>query len=111
MFFLLQFSFDPAERGRQRLGVLAHPAIVDETDRDGIQEVELLPAALARDHEIGLLEHTEVLHHTEARHRQLSPELAQRLAVAAAKLVKELPPGRRGERSEYNVLVHASEYT
>src|SRR6476646_1553687 len=68
--------------------------------------MELLAAPPARDHEVRLLEHAEVLHHPEARHRELPPEFAERLAVPAAELVEELPPGRRRQRSEDHVLVH-----
>src|SRR3712207_8249409 len=42
---------------RSRLGVLAHPAVVDEPDRDGVQEVQLLAALPARRSE----EHTSEL--------------------------------------------------
>jgi hypothetical protein len=38
---------------------------VDEPDRNRVEEVVLLAAAPARDHEAGLLEHLEVLHHAE----------------------------------------------
>ena len=42
--------------GGPGLGVLAHPPVVDEPDRDGVQEVELLAAAPPGDDEAGLLE-------------------------------------------------------
>ena len=42
---------------------------MDEPDRDGIQEVELFAALPLGDHEAGLLQLPQVLHHAEARHR------------------------------------------
>ena len=54
---LLQSCLEAAERGRPGLGVLAHPPVVDEPDRDGVQEVELLAAPPLGHHEPGLLEH------------------------------------------------------
>lgn len=35
---------------------LVDPAVVDQSDRDRIEVVQLLPALLARDDEVGLLE-------------------------------------------------------
>ena len=52
----LQSLLEVAEPGGPGLGVLAHPPVVDEPDRDGVQEVELLPAPPPRDDEAGLLE-------------------------------------------------------
>jgi len=55
-------------RSRPGLGVLAHPPVVDEADRDGVQEVELFAASPFGDHEPSVLELFQVLHHAEARH-------------------------------------------
>ena len=82
---------------------------MDEPDRDGVQEVELLAPAPRGHDEPGLLEHPQVLHHAEARHRQPPLERAQRLPVLAEELVEQAPPGRVGERPEH--LVHAADYT
>ena len=69
-------------------------------DRDGVQEVQLLAPALLRDHETGLFQHAQMLHHPEARHRQPPFERAQRLAVVLEQCVEELAPRRSGEGSE-----------
>src|SRR5215813_8907832 len=70
----LQFSLEPDERRRHRLGVFAHPAVVDEPDGNDVQEVQLLAAALLGRDETGLFEHLQVLHDAEARHRQARSE-------------------------------------
>src|SRR5207247_7690007 len=84
-------------------GVLAHPAVVDEPDRDGVQEVQLLAPALLRDPEAGLLEHPQVLHHAEARHRQSPLERAERLPVFLEQRVEQ-PPARRGGKGPEHCL-------
>src|SRR4029077_20979340 len=106
--FLLEFSFQARESGDPGLRVFADPALVDEPDRDGVQEVELLPAAPARDHEIGLLQQPEVLHDAEARHGQALLERTQRLPVLLEELVEQSSPGRVAERLEH--LIHVGEY-
>jgi hypothetical protein len=82
---------------------------VDEPDGDGVEEMQLLPPPSAGDHEAGLLELLEVLHHAEARHREALLEGAEGLAVVAVELVEQLPPGGVGERSED--LVHGDDDT
>jgi hypothetical protein len=49
----LQSVLQATERIRPGLGVLAHPPVVDEADRDGVQEVELLAASPLGDHQTG----------------------------------------------------------
>ena len=98
---------EAAERRHPGLGVLADPPVVDEADRDRVQEVELLAAAPLGDHEAGLLELLEVLHHAEPGHRELLLEGAQRLPVLAEELVEQASPGRIGQGFEH--LVHAGE--
>src|SRR5207245_3618293 len=66
----LQSVFEVAEPCGPRLGVLAHPAVVDEPDRDRVQEVELLPPSPPGDHQARLLELPEVLPHAEAAPRK-----------------------------------------
>ena len=76
---------------------------MDEPDRDRVEEVELLPAALLRDHEPGFLEHLEVLHHAEARHLEVLLERTERLAVLPEQLVEQLPTGRISQGFEHRV--------
>ena len=86
-----------------RLSVLAHPAVVDEPDRDGVQVVELLAATPLGGHQARFLELLQVLHHAEARHREPLRQCAQRLPVLAEELVEKAPPRRIGEGSEHRV--------
>src|SRR5262249_25126942 len=55
----LQSLRELAERGSPGFGVLAHPPVVDETDRDRVQEMELLAAPAPGHHESGLLEQAQ----------------------------------------------------
>ena len=80
---------------------------MDEPDRDGVEEVQLLPALPSGDDEPGLLELLQVLHHPEARHVEARFELVERLAVLAEELVEQAPPGGVGQRLEH--LVHTAE--
>src|SRR6476620_737584 len=100
--------FELAERCRPGLCVLAHPAVVDEPDGDGIQKMQLLPPSLFRDDEPRLLEHAQVLHKAESRHGQPVLELAQRLAILLEEPVEELATRRVGERSED--VIHGTKY-
>src|SRR5512143_983167 len=104
--FLLELTLQGREPRGPRLRVLADPALVDEPDRHWVQEMELLSAPLAGDDEIRLLQHLEVLHHAEARHRQATLEGAERLPVLLEEPVEQLAPGRIAERLEH--LVHGS---
>ena len=61
--------------------------------------MQLRPALAVGDHETGLLEDGEVLHHAEARHRrQLGAERAERAAVADEQRIEQPPPGHRVPR-------------
>jgi len=82
---------------------------VDEPDRDGVQEVQLLPAPALRDDEAGVLEHAQVLHHAEARHVEARLQRAQRLRVLAEELVEQVAPGRIGQGPEH--VVHGPDNT
>jgi hypothetical protein len=93
----LQSGLEVAEPCGPGLGVLAHPPVVDESDRDGVEEMELLAASPLGDHQARLLELLEVLHHPEAGHRKALDERVQRLAVLAVELVEEAAPSRIGE--------------
>ena len=68
-----------------------------------VEEVQLLPARPAGDHEVRFLEHLEVLHHAEAGHRQLGLELGERAAVTLEEQVEQEPTGRIGQRLEHAV--------
>jgi hypothetical protein len=81
---------------------------VDEPDRDRVQEVELLAPTPLRGHETRFLEHPEVLHDAEARHRQPLLERAECLPVLLEQLVEQAAARRVGEGLEH--CVHAAEY-
>jgi hypothetical protein len=88
------------------LGVLVDPAVVDQPDRDRVEEVELLPAGPASDDEPGLFQQAQVLHDPEARHVDLGLELGERAAFAFVQEVEQEAAGRVGERLEHPAVVH-----
>ena len=55
------------------------------------------------DHQAGLLEQLQMLHHTEAAHREAFLQGPQGLAVLPEELVEQAPAGGVGERSEHGV--------
>jgi hypothetical protein len=59
--------------------------------------VQLLLSAPARDHEPGVPEHPEVLHHAEPRHHRLRLQLGQRAAVTREQEVEQETKGGVGE--------------
>ncbi len=103
---MLQFGFEVAQASDPGLGVLAHPPVVDEADRHGVQKVQLLATPPLCDDETGFLEQLEVLHHAEARHGEAGFELSERLSVVPVELIEELPAGRVGEGFEHRVHPH-----
>jgi hypothetical protein len=87
------------------LGVLVDPPIVDQSDRDRVQEVPFLPPCSARDHEAGVFEHSKMLHDAEARHFHLGLELGERAAVTLEKPVEQESPRRVRECLEHQGIV------
>jgi hypothetical protein len=78
---------------------------VDQADRHGVEEVQLLPPRPPRDDEPGFLQDPEVLHHAEAGHLQLGHELGERAAVALEEPVEQVPAGGVGQRLEHPVVL------
>jgi hypothetical protein len=103
---VLHSVLEAEERDGPRLGVLADPAIVDDTDRDRIEEVELFrdPAPLG-DHEPCLLNRSRCFITADPRHRETLGERAQRLPVLAEEVVEQTSSGRVGKRFEHDVHV------
>src|ERR1700722_13824341 len=79
---------------------------MDQADRNGIEEVQLLaPVPLGRD-EVGFLEHLQVLHHPEPRHVELAVEVGERAPVTLEEQVEQVPPARVGECLEDEIFGH-----
>ena len=70
--------------------------------------MELLATAPARGHEARLLEHPQVLHHAEARHRQPLLQRAEALPVLPEQLVEQAAARGVGEGPEH--IVHRRDY-
>jgi hypothetical protein len=108
---VLQAPLQVRERRDVTLPVLVDPPVVDQPDGHCVQEVQLLPPRPARDHEPRVLQHAQVLHDAEARHRQLRLELGEGAPVAHEQPVEQEAPGGIGERLEHAVVVrHVREY-
>ncbi len=97
----LQLRLEGGHGADDRLGELADPAVVDQTDRHRVEVVALLAADLDGRHEIRLLQHAQVLHDPEARHvRQVLAQLPERLAIALEEPIEQDPPIGIGEGPE-----------
>jgi hypothetical protein len=80
---------------------------VDFADGHRVHEVMLLATLAARDDEVCLFEHRQVLHHAEARHlRDGFAELREGLPAVGVEAIEQRPtvPVRKG--SEHEVVVH-----
>ena len=97
-----------AERGDPGRGELVHPAIVDESDRDGVQEMQLLAPLPPGHDQARLFQQLQMLHHPETRHRQPLFESAQGLPVRLEQLVQQLP--RVGSASALNTSSMGERY-
>src|SRR6185295_2612278 len=97
-FRLLQLVLERRERGYVSLPVFADPPVVNQPDRDRVQEVQLLPARPPRDDEARVFEDAQVLHDAEACHLQLGLELGERAAVTREEQVEQEATRRVGER-------------
>jgi hypothetical protein len=101
----LQSTLEFRERRHAALLVFVDPAVVDQADRHWIQEVQLLPARPADDHEARVLQHAQVLHDPEARHLQLRLELLERAAVTREEPVEQEASRGVGEGLEHAIVV------
>lgn len=108
---LLQLSLEVDQRCHAALCVLADPAVVDQPDRDRVEEVVLLPPRALRDDKTCFLEDAQVLHHAKPRHLQLGLQLRERAAVTRKEQVEQEATGRVGEGLEHPVVIHATQNT
>src|SRR5207244_94543 len=98
---VLQARLQGEQAGRDSTRVLVEPAVVEPANRDGIEEVMLLPADPTGGHEAGGLEDAQVLHRTESGHlRQRLLELRERLAIALMESIEQESPGWIRQRPE-----------
>jgi hypothetical protein len=67
--------------------------------------MQLLPSVPSCDDETRIFEHSQMLHHAEARHIQLGLELGKRAAVTLEEPVEEEAPRRVCERLEDTIVV------
>ncbi len=88
------------------LGVLIDPPVMDQSDRDGIEKMQLLPARPARDDKTRLFQQAQMLHDPDARHVHLGFELGQREAFTLKQKIEQEAARRVGKRLEHEVVVH-----
>ena len=85
-------------------GVPADPPVVDVLDRQRREMVPTLTSSSLHEHESGLVQHLEVLHHrAPVEVRQRRAQLAAG-ARPVAQLVEQATAGRRGQRLEHGVV-------
>src|SRR5690349_2618072 len=77
---LLQFALEVGEPSGPRRRVLAHPAVVDELDRDRVEVVRLLASMALRDDETCVFQEPEVLRDADTRHAMAGAQGDERLA-------------------------------
>ena len=100
---VLQFISEADQAGRPRFGVLAHPSVVDEANRDRVEEVQLLaPTAPAHD-QARFFQQAQVLRHRDPGHVVRGRERDQGLAVLREELVEQGSPGGVAECLERRV--------
>jgi hypothetical protein len=110
----LQEGFQVGHGTDDRLGELPDPAVVDEADRDRVQEMTLLATDLDGRHEVCLFQDAQVLHDPEAGHHgQVPAQLTERLAIALEEPVEQDPTigiaespedGRHGVRHDRDFM-------
>jgi len=93
------------ESGDPLLGVLVDPSVMDQPDRDRVEEVQLLPSRTTGDHEVGFLKHLEMLHDPESGHIQTRLQFGERAAVTLEEEVEKESPGWICQRPEHRVQV------
>ena len=81
---------------------------MDLPDRDGVEEVQLLPSGSSGDDQPGALELPQMLHDPEPRHVYSGLELREREAIALEEPIEQQPTRWIGERLEHAVVIHAS---
>jgi hypothetical protein len=92
-------------------GVLACPAVMNNSDRHWVEEVELLAPRPLRHQEPGVLEHAQVLHDPKARHRERGFKFGQCLPVASEEPIEQEASRSIGKRFEYDIVItHAADY-
>ena len=81
---------------------------MDESDRDGIEEVQLLSARSSGEDEPSLFKQAKVLHDTDSGHLDLRLQLAQRATVPLEENIEKEPARRvRQSLEDEVVVVHA----
>jgi hypothetical protein len=75
-------------------------------DWNGVDEMELFPAALDRAHQVGSLQNLQMLGRGLPGHLEVLAKLAKRLAVLPAKKIKQLAAAGVGQCFEHLVCIH-----
>jgi len=88
--------------------ILPDPPFENLMNRNGIQEVKLLPTTAGRDDQAGVLQSPQVLRHSLTCHCESGTQPAQRLPVKRAERVQQLSACRAGERLKDSVCIHGA---
>ena len=85
-------------------GILADPAVVDRLDRQGVEMVPALAALAARQDQLRLFQHLQVLHDRATVHLRKSFAQRARRQRRVLDRIQHLPPLCIGQRLENGVL-------
>jgi hypothetical protein len=80
-----------------------HPALGQQLQRQGIQEVQLLAPPPARDHQLGRLQRGQVFGQRLSRQRQPAAQHALRQARLVAQAIQQRTPRAVGQRAQQPV--------
>lgn len=87
-------------------GALADPRVVDQLDRERIEDVQLLPTRAARDHRACLVQQTQVLRDHDVGRVHLRSQVGHRPISTLDEQVDHNATCRTGTCFEHEVLLH-----
>ena len=87
------------------LVVLVNPPVVNQPDRNRIEEVQFLPSGAARHDETSVFKDPEVFHHTEAAHAQLCLEFGQAQTIVREQAIEKVAPRSVRQGLEDSIII------
>jgi hypothetical protein len=101
----LDASFEGDELGRRCLGERAEPALLDLRDRHRVEVVDAVPPLAGEDHQAGVGQHVEVVHHAVPGHLGVLRDQLTGGLRPATQGVQQPAAGRIGQGPEHDLIV------